>query len=114
MAPRTLYLALAIVGAIVPYMFFVQFFATEGLGGNFTGALFVNGAAGGFAADVLLSSVAFWIFLFAEARRTGVSRPWMYVLVNLAIGLSCALPLFLWAREGARGPSRSAAVLGAA
>lgn len=32
-------------------------------------------------------------------RRVGVARPWFYVGVNLAVGLSCALPLYPWARE---------------
>lgn len=102
MSRSTVFLLLAIVGAIAPYVFFVQFFQAEGLGGDFLGALFVNGAAGGFAADVILSSLVFWVFLFREAPRTGVARPWLYVLINLTIGLSCALPLFLWERERAR------------
>ena len=102
MSKSAIYLTLAVIGAVAPYVFFTQFFAAEGLGGNFVGALFVNGAAGGFAADLLLSSLVFWIFLFPEARRVGVGKPWLFVVINLLIGLSCALPLFLWARERAR------------
>ena len=102
MARSTMYLILAVVGAVVPWVFFIRFFQAEGLAGPFVPALFANGAAGGFTADLLVSSLVFWIFLFAEGRRTGVSRLWVYVVVNLAIGLSCALPLFLWAREGSQ------------
>jgi hypothetical protein len=101
MLRSTVYFALAVVGAVAPYLFFVQFFGTEGIAGNFVGALFVNGASGGFATDLLISSAVFWIFLFHEARRIGLRSPWIYVLINLLIGLSCALPLFLWARERA-------------
>jgi len=93
-------MVLAVIGAVVPWFFFFDFFRTEGPGGDFVGSLFVDGAAGGFSADLLISSIVFWIFLFVERRRTGVARPWLYVIVNLLIGLSCALPLFLWAREG--------------
>ena len=100
MSKRAIYLVLAIVGAVIPWFFFYGFFQAEGLGGDFVGSLFVNGAAGGFSADVLISSVVFWIFLFPEARRAGVPRPWIFVVLNLLIGLSCALPLFLWARAG--------------
>lgn len=107
MTKSSMFLTLAIVGAIVPYFFFVKFFQAHGVGGDFIGALFVNGAAGGFAADVLLSSVVFWLFLFPEAARSGVSRPWLYVVINLTIGLSCALPLFLWSREKSRQPTSS-------
>ena len=53
---------------------------------------FVNGVAGGFTADVLISSAVFWIYLFS--RNT--SQIWMYIALNLLIGLSCALPLYLW------------------
>lgn len=101
MSRRTLYLLLAAFGTVLPYVFFFTFFQAEGPGGDFVGALFVNGAAGGFTVDLVVSSLAFWLFLFAEARRTGVRRPWIFLLLNLLIGLSCALPLFLWAREGA-------------
>jgi hypothetical protein len=87
------------VGAVVPWIFFIEFFRTAGPGADFIGALFVNGAAGGFSADLLISSFVFWLFAFAEARRTGMSSPWLYVVLNLLVGLSCALPLFLWSRS---------------
>lgn len=103
MSRGSLYLLLAAVGAVVPWLFFAGFFASQGVAGDFVGALFVNGAAGGFSADLLISSLVFWIFLVPEARRAGVARPWLYVVVNLVIGLSCALPLFLWQRERAGG-----------
>lgn len=101
MSRSTMFLELAILGAVAPYIFFFQFFGSAGLSGNFFGALYANGAAGGIATDLFISSLVFWLFLFPEARRVGVTRPWIYVAVNLVIGLSCAVPLFLWARERA-------------
>lgn len=93
---KSLYLFLAVVGAVVPYLFFVQHFAAAGLGlGDFLAALFVNGAAGGFAADLLIASLVFWIYLFA--RGEGV-RALVFVALNLLIGLSCALPAYLYVR----------------
>ena len=92
---RNLYLILAIAGAIVPYVFFADFYAAEGATG-FVPALFVNGAAGGFAADLLITSLVFWIWLISEKAP----RTWLYVIVNLAIGLSCAVPLYLYHRTG--------------
>lgn len=99
MKKSTFYLFLAVIGAVLPYIFFTRFFMEHGLAGNFVASLFVNGAAGGFATDLLISSVVFWIFVFAESRRVGLAWPALYVVINLVIGLSCALPLFLWARE---------------
>ena len=72
--PRTILLWLAVVGAVAPLIFFARFFATEGYAG-FVPALFVNGAAGGFTTDLLISSLVFWIFAFAETRRGALSRP---------------------------------------
>lgn len=97
---KKLYLVLAVVGAIVPYIFFFQFFQTEGLGlAAFVEALFVNGAAGGFSADLLFSSFVFWLFMFTQQKRSKGPTPYLFILLNLAIGLSCALPAYLYARE---------------
>lgn len=110
MRRSTVYLVLAVAGALVPWLFFAGFFAREGLAGDFVGALFVNGAAGGITADLVISSGVFWVFCFHEGRRRGVGRLWLYVLVNLVVGLSCALPLFLWARERAAGTADPEAI----
>lgn len=91
---NNVYLILAILGAVVPYVFFLDFFAAEGLAlGGFVTALFANGAAGGFTADLLITSLVFWIVIFS--RRDGPAA-WPFVLVNLTIGLSCALPAYLY------------------
>ena len=97
---KTLYLILAIVGAILPYAFFVQFFANEGV--NLTGfvsALFANPAISGFTADLLFTSVVFWIFMVQQRRREKGPNPIWFVMLNLLIGLSCAFPAYLYARE---------------
>jgi len=97
---RTIYLIAAIVGAVGPYVFFAQFFAGPDAGlGAFTAQLFATPPAAGFTTDLLITSVVFWIWSFQEARRLRMSRWWAYVVVNLTIGLSCALPLFFYVRE---------------
>lgn len=59
---KTAYLMLAILGAAIPIAFFASFAAENGLDlFSFVAALFVNGAAGGFTADLLINSFAFWI-----------------------------------------------------
>ena len=92
---KNLYLGLAIIGAVVPYLFFIEFFAVAGIDlPAFIGALFANGAAGGFTADLLITSLVFWIYMFN--RKEGPA-PWLFVVLNLTIGLSCALPAYLYA-----------------
>jgi hypothetical protein len=95
---KNVYLMLAIVGGVVPYIFFAQHFSSEGFGlGGFVQALFANPAAGGFTADLLLTSFIFWLYMFNQRGRENGPAPWLFVLLNLSIGLSCAFPAYLYA-----------------
>jgi uncharacterized protein DUF2834 len=100
MKPKTIYLVLCIVGAIVPYAVFLPWVARHGLPpGLLIREIFANRAAGSFAADVILSSVAFWVFVAIEGRRAGIPLPWLPIAANIVVGLSLGLPLFLYMRE---------------
>ena len=97
---KTIYLLLAIVGAVVPYVFFFDFIGEAGFGLiSFIAALFVNGASGGFTADLLITSLVFWLFMFQQKGRGHGPAPALFIALNLLIGLSCALPAYLYARE---------------
>jgi hypothetical protein len=97
---KTTYLILALLGAAIPIVFFANFVAEQGVDLRaFVAALFVNGAAGGFTADLLISSFVFWIYMFSD-QKDG-PKPWAFIALNLCIGLSCALPAYLWARTRA-------------
>lgn len=97
MSLKTVYLLLAILGAVIPLAFFADFAAEQGLDLiTFVMALFVNGAAGGFTVDLLISSFVFWIYMFSN-QQDG-PKPWAFIALNLCIGLSCALPAYLWAK----------------
>ena len=99
---KTLYLVLAIVGGIVPYLFLGQYFAEFGIDFmHFIQSLFVNGAAGGLTADLVISSFVFWLAMFARHKTGKGPVPWMFVVINLLVGLSCALPAYLYANEKA-------------
>ncbi len=96
---KTLYLVLTVVGTVVPYVFFFQFFAASGINlPAFIGGLFANGAAGGFSADLLITSLVFWLYLYEQREP----KLWMYVLLNLTIGMSCAVPLYLYLTADSR------------
>ena len=97
---KRLYLVLAIIGAVVPYVFFIQHFSSGGFSLlTFLRAMFANPAAGGMSADLLLSSFIFWGFMFHQRSRRKGPGPVVFVVLNLFIGLSCALPAYLYARE---------------
>ena len=58
--------------------------------------MFANGAAGGFDDDIIISSAIFWSYLIVK-KEAGI---WRYILLNLMIGLSCALPYYLYVKAG--------------
>jgi hypothetical protein len=94
---KNFYLVAAVIGAIIPISFFLQFFGqTENAVLDFVPALFVNGASSGFTADLLISSFVFWTYMFHQ-KGSG-PKPWLFIALNLCIGLSCALPAYLFAR----------------
>lgn len=93
----TVYLVLAVLGAVIPVAFFISFALAEGVSLiAFVMALFVNGAAGGFTADLLISSFVFWVYMFS---KNDGPKPLVFILLNCCIGLSCALPAYLWMTE---------------
>jgi len=98
MSVKSIYLIAAALGAAAPYVFFTRYFLDPG-SGSFVSQLFATAPAAGFTTDLLITSTVFWIWSYAESSRLGMRRWWMYPLVNLVIGLSCALPLFLYFRE---------------
>ena len=103
---KKIYLVLAFIGAIIPYYFFVQHFAAVGYGlPDFLAGVFATPAASGFTADLLITSFVFWIFMFTEADSS--KKPWLFIALNLLIGLSCALPAYLYSRERAQEKSVS-------
>lgn len=101
MSRKLVYLILAVIGFILPYYFLISFLMAHG----FAARLFLNQVFGTpistfFAADLLISCVVFIIFLRREAERHAMNYQWIYWISLLTVGLSFALPLFLWAREG--------------
>ena len=100
MTRKYVYLALFIIGSIVPYLAFVPWVMDHGFDvSRLVEELFVNRISAFFGLDVILSTIVFWVFMTWEGRRVGV--PLLPPLIaSLTIGVSSALPLFLFMREG--------------
>ena len=99
---KILYLIAAILGAAFPLSQLIPFLMTHGLDlALFFTLLFSNSVSGFFGMDVVVSSLVLWIFVFSEGRRLGMRHLWVYVVCNLLVGVSLALPLFLLSRERA-------------
>lgn len=100
MTIRNFYLAMAVVGTVVPWVLFGSFFMQNGPDiPLFLQSLFVNGAAGGFSVDVLVSILVFWVWSWRDARKNGVARWWLVLPASCLVGLSLSLPLYLYLRE---------------
>ena len=97
---KRFYLILCVLGTVLPWWQLQQFFF--GVGGfdlvAFVGAAAANPVAAGFSIDVALSSIVFCSFLIGDGRRHGMTNLWAYIAANLLVGLSLALPLYLYRR----------------
>src|ERR1700694_3069623 len=97
---KHLYLALALIGMAGPYYFLITFLTAHGLDGKaFLLQLFCTQISTLFAVDLLVSSVGFVIYVPGESRRCSINHWWLYLIALCAVGLSFALPLFLYVRE---------------
>ena len=110
MTRKNVYLILAILGLILPYWYFFRFLSANGLNlSPLVQQLFANDISTFFAIDLILSTVVFWIFLAGEAIRLRMKNWWLYILASLLVGLSFALPLFLYFRERTLAANRQKA-----
>ena len=100
MSRKSVYLTLALIGLFVPYYFFLKFLATEGINVPLLlNQLFSNNIMTFFVVDLIISVIVFWIYMTAEANRLQMKNSGLYILASLFVGLSFALPLFLYFRE---------------
>jgi hypothetical protein len=94
---KTVFLILTIIGFIAPYYFFLQ--VREFNLGELSQLFSASKVLSGVAMDLLVSVIVFWFFMFTEARKLHMRNSWVYLLATLLVGLSFALPLFLYFRE---------------
>ncbi len=98
--PKIFYLICAVIGTVAPWLFFAGFFAQEGFNiPLFIQSLFVNGAAGGFSVDVLISILVFWVWSYTDAQQNQIKNWWVVLPAGFMVGLSLALPLYLYLRS---------------
>lgn len=100
MKPRTLYLLLCILGFALPYWQFVPWVLQHGLDLRlFWQQLFANRISAFFAMDVVASAVTLVVFSRLEGKRLAVRGRLWVILALVSVGVSLALPLFLYLRE---------------
>lgn len=97
-----LYLALAAVGAVLPWLANLDFIRQYG--SSFDLGLFVqlanaNPAAQSLSRDLLIAASAVTIWMVVEARRLQMKGLWLVLLTMVTVAFACAAPLFLYLRE---------------
>ena len=96
MKAKTLYLVLCIAGTVLPYSQFIPFLREHGLDVRlFLTELFANRIGAFFGLDVIVSSVALWVLVAVDGRRSHMKRLWAPIAANLTVGVSLGMPLFL-------------------
>lgn len=102
MKQKNVYLVLAVLGAALPYSQFIPWVMENGLQPSLlVRQLFANRIGGFFGLDVLVSAVVLVRFVRVEGHRLHMRRLWLPIVGLCTVGVSFALPLFLYLRESA-------------
>ena len=100
MRPKHWYLALCLLGTILPWAAFIPFLQAHGADPwAFVSQLFGTPVSAFFGLDVIVSSLVLWTFVLIDGRRRGVRALWAPIVASLVVGVSLGLPLFLYLRE---------------
>lgn len=97
---RTVFLLLAIWGAVHPMYYFISWFQAEGWDiMAMVDAWHANAATSGLVWDLTIAAVTLTIWILVEATK---NRNWLSLIAipaTYCIGVSCGLPLYLYLRS---------------
>lgn len=95
------YLVAFVVGTLTPLYFIANFIRKEGgiALSEFIDQLFANYAASTFSSDLLICSFIFWVFMVHDKKNKNLPNLLYFITLNLTIGLSSALPVYLYFRQ---------------
>ena len=97
---KWVYAALCVLGTALPYYFLTPFLLDEGLNIRLmVSQLLSSRVSSFFAADVIVSSLVLFAFIYHETRKRPVRFWWLAIAGALTVGVSLGLPLFLLLRE---------------
>jgi len=97
---RHFYLALCLLGLVLPNAPFWPWLSAHGLDARlFVHDLFANGVSGFFGLDVIISALVVCGFVLAESRRLRLKTQWLSIAGVCLVGVSFGLPLFLYQRQ---------------
>jgi hypothetical protein len=91
---KRFYAVATLIGTVIPYFYFYQQLANSEIGlVPIINAIFATYASTGFVADLFIASFIFWIYIY---KKVNIKLFFTIVGLNLVIGLSAALPFYLY------------------
>lgn len=94
------YAVIALVAFVATWWNNIGFFTTESTSLiDFVRSGYVNYGASSLTNDLLLMGLAAFVFMIVEARRIGVPKVWIYLVLSGVIAVSVAFPLYLIRRQ---------------
>lgn len=97
---KHVYIGLMVLGTILPFTFFIPYFNNpDNSILSFLRDLFVNQASAGLSMDITVSFLTFFVWSAVDAKRHGIKKWWLVPVATFSVGLSLAMPLYLYLRE---------------
>ena len=97
---KNIFLLLATIGLIVAYLYFIPFLLKNGLNLSLIGAqMFQSHISSFFTWDVIISGMALLALIIFDAKRKKTHLWWLSIVGLFTVGVSFALPLYLYLRE---------------
>ena len=103
---KKLFLILSILGYIAPNIWVVMVSVETGNMLLWTDpvataqGMFNNDISTAFTVEILFVVAVVMLWMFVEAKRVGMNKPYYFYLLIWLFGLSGTLPLFLYFRQG--------------
>lgn len=94
------YAVIAVVALVATWWNNIGFFTTESTSLiDFVQSGYANYASSSLTNDLLLFGLAAFVFMVVEARRIGIPKVWIYIVLSAVVAVSVAFPLFLIRRQ---------------
>ena len=109
MSRKNVYFLLCLLGIVIPYSLFLPWVFQNGLDWRlFLASLAANRISLFFVADVLVSAAVLVVFMRQKSVRVKIRGSWITVVGLCLVGVSFALPMYLYLRERELDSERSA------
>ncbi|WP_308170411.1 DUF2834 domain-containing protein [[Mycobacterium] fortunisiensis] len=94
------YAVVAVIALVATWWNNIAFFRTESTSiVDLFRSGYVNYGSSSLSNDLILLALAAFVFMIVEARRIGVPKVWIYLVLSAVVAVSVAFPLYLIRRQ---------------